>query len=199
MASFATVEQFEDFMQTSVNEPAAQLALDAATVQIQGETGQHFFRVEDDVITVRGSAGRIFLPQQPIVEVSAVATRWIGDAATIARTVDLDYVRWGNELNWVVGGYVRVNASPKWNTYGYGWPEFVTVTYTHGYDPIPADVVMACMQIAAESYSSPDGISYESIDDYAWRRTEAGTTPAAHALKAIVARYGQRASMVGLR
>jgi hypothetical protein len=198
--SFATVEQFTGYLQTdSVNETAAQLCLDAATALIQAETGQHFFLVEDDQITVRGGEGRIFLPQQPVVSISAVTSRWIGSAVDTANVVDLDYVRWGHELSWAAGGYVRINSSPRWGTYGYTWPEYVTVTYTHGYATIPADVVMCCLQLAAEQYSSPDGVNYESIDDYAWRRTEAGTTPAAYALKGVKARYGQRARMVGVR
>jgi hypothetical protein len=202
MPAFATVEQFAAFMQTnSVNEGAAELLLAAATTQIQLATGQHFFLVEDDTITIRGDAGRIYLPQMPVVSVASVTSRWLGDPTETPRLLDMDYVRWGNELNWSAGGYARINASPKWGSglYGYAWPEYVTVTYTHGYAEIPADVVVACMQLAAEVYSSPDGIGYESIDDYAWRRTESGTTPAAYALKMVTARYGQRARMVGVR
>lgn len=200
MPSFATVEQFAAFLQTdSVNEGAAELLLAAATSTIQAETGQHFFRVDDDTITIRGDAGRIYLPQQPVISIASVTSRWLGDPAETVRALDIDYVRWGNELNWAAGGYARINASPRWGMNGYAWPEYVTVTYTHGYDTIPADVQVACMQLAAEVYTAPDGINYESIDDYAWRRTEAGTTPAAYALKMVKARYGQGARMVGMR
>lgn len=200
MPSFATVQQLQDFLQAdTIHTAAATLALDGATARIQSETGQLFHYVADDVITVRGNAGRIYLPQHPVVSITELTTRWIGDSESTTRVVDLDYVRWGHELSWAVGGYVRLNASPRWGTYGYDWPEYVTVTYTHGYATIPADVVTCCLQLAAELYTSPEGAGYESIDDYAWRRTDAVTTPAAVALKGVVARYGQRARMVGVR
>lgn len=199
MAAFASLQQFADFMQATITNSAGLLAVEAATATIQQATGQQFFYVADEEITVRGNAGRIFLPQRPVHSVASVSTRWIGDAEVTTRVVDLEFTRWGHELTWTAGGYVRLNASPRWGTYGYEWPEYVTVVYTHGYQTMPADVVMGCLQLAAELYTSPDGAGYESIDDYAWRRTEAGTTPAAVALKALVARYGQRARMVTVR
>lgn len=199
MASFATLQEFADFMQASITNSAATLALDASTARIQSETGQQFWYVQDDTITVRGNGGRITLPQRPVWSVSSVTTRWIGDAETTTRVVDLDYTHWNGELDWVVGGYVRVNASPKWSTYGYDWPEYVDVVYTHGYTTIPADVKLVNMQLAAEVYTAPDGVGYESIDDYAWRRGDASKTPAMLGLEALVRKYSIRSQMVRVR
>lgn len=197
--AFANLQEFADFMQSDITNSAATLALDAATARIQSETGQLFDYVEDDVITLRGNTGRIVLPQLPVWNVASVTTRWIGDSETTTRVVDLDYVRWGSELSWAAGGYVRINASPRWGTYGYDWPEYVDIVYTHGFVPIPADVKLVNLQLAAETYTAPDGVGYESIDDYAWRRGDAAKTPAALGLEALVRKYSQRAQMVRVR
>lgn len=192
--AFATVQEFADYMQTEVRNSAAEPALEAATSTIQTVTGQTFYLVTDDVITLRGGASVITLPQQPVRAISSVTTRWLGEATVTGRSDGLDYVRWGSTLNWAVGGYYRSN--PKWSTYGIDWPEYVTVTYTHGYDPIPWDVKTCCMALAAEQYTSPDGIGYESIEDYAWRRDDAGKTPAAWQLSVLARKYGQTCGSV---
>lgn len=188
--AFATVQEFADYMQTDVRNSAAEPALEAATSTIQTVTGQHFYLVTDDTVTVRGSDGVITLPQGPVRSVSALTTRFMGDTTETARTAGLDYVQWGTQLTWAVGGYTRLNSNPKWGAYGVVWPEYVTVTYTHGFDPIPADVKACCMALAAEQYSSPDGIGYESIEDYAWRRDDAGKTPASYQLSILARKYG---------
>jgi hypothetical protein len=190
--AFATVQEFSNYMQQTVANSAATLALDIATSRIRSETDQYLSLVEDDEITLRGSSGKVYLPQNPVISVESVTTRWIGESESLTQVVDVDFVRWGNELSWSSGGYVRAGASPRWGYLGHYWPEYVTVVYTHGYAVIPDDVKGCCLMLAAEHYTSPDGTGYESIEDYAWRRDDAGESPAAVALKALVKRYGCR-------
>src|SRR5690625_3827363 len=52
-------------------------------------------------------------------------------------------------------------------------PSELTVTYTHGYETVPADIVrMVCMYVAAglnaatEGFATSRGLQYMSIDDY---------------------------------
>lgn len=197
--AFATVQEFANHMQATVTTSAATSALNTATSRIQSATGQDFVLVEDDEITLRGGAGWIRLPQRPVIEVSSVVTQFLGDSATTTQAVNVEYTRWGDELTWIAGGYSRLGASPRWPYMYWDWPEFVTVTYTHGYAVIPDDVKGTCLDLAAEIYSSPDGSGYESIEDYAVRRDNAERTPATLALKALVRRYGTRSASVQLR
>lgn len=61
-----------------------------------------------------------------------------------------------------------------WRPYGWGGAHVpVEVTYTHGYDPVPADIVrMVCMFVSAGLHAAEDGFgvnrgkSYERGDDY---------------------------------
>lgn len=193
--AFATVQEFANYMQADVQTSAAEPALEAATSMIQTETGQHFYLVADDVLTIPSEGSSLIrLPQRPVLSIASVTSRYLGETAETPRLADMDYIASGSTLRWAAGSYYRSN--PRWSSLGWDWPEFVTVTYTHGYATIPMDVQYACLAMAAEFYSSPDGVRYEAIEDYSWRRDDAGKSPAWLMLKNVVRRYGDATASV---
>lgn len=147
--AFATPDDLSAYLGRAVeNTVQAQLALDLATGIIQAETGQTLELVTDDVVRLRGSsASPLYLPERPVVSVASI---------------EGDDVR---DDEWVhLGEYV---------TRAYGWPPYVTVTYTHGYEVIPDDVRGITLAIAARlmAQNDPSGppVEQETIGTYSVR------------------------------
>lgn len=95
--------------------------IEMASAAVRTFTAQTLSLVEGDQVWVPSSGTSLLvLPERPVLDVTAVEVEW-GEALftwdAFGRLRRLDGLEWG-----------RTNA-PVW------------VTYSHGYDPIPADVV----------------------------------------------------------
>lgn len=192
MTAFATVQEFANFMQSTVTNSAATLALDAATSRIQDECEQLFTLVADDDITLPGGDADLVLPQWPVLSVESVFTTDWGDGVPVTQALGTSWSRRGAVLTWLGSGTRASGPKPAWPyVLRTVWPHDVRVVYTHGFATIPANIKMCCLKLAAESYTSPDGTHYESIDDYAWRRGDTASTPAAIELEKLRKRYRQ--------
>lgn len=167
--TFATVTDLGAFLQDSgLNTASGQLALELATGTIQGATGQTFFPVANDTVTLQGYRKEIRLPQQPVTAVTAISlTDWgFTDypAAYGSWRLTSGVLEWRGDIS----------AQYPESSSGQGrsmWPRLVTVTYSHGYADIPGDVKAVCLKLAAEQYSNPEGLDSERIDDYQYRRS----------------------------
>lgn len=163
MANFATVADIAAFLQVEIATEeqiaAANRALTEATAAIRNYTRQYLELVEDEEITLDGHGGmRLFLPQLPVVSVSAV----VEDDETLTANEDYKLGQYG--ILYRLGGY--------------RWPrevQIVAVTYSHGYDPLPDDIVAVATRAAARAYqsglrASDDegvlGVSSKSLGDY---------------------------------
>jgi hypothetical protein len=158
---FCTVQDIEDFLQIEVDEPSAQRAIDAATEAIRNYCRQQIDLEEDDAYTFDVAAGQVglFLPELPVVEVHLV----LEDGETLVEGDDEDYQLGNHGILYRVGAY---------------WAEgiqIVTVTYTHGYEDLPADIVDVCTRAASRAYQvglkSADsdgvpGIASKSLGDF---------------------------------
>lgn len=158
MANFAAVEDIAAFLQLDIStdeqKAAANRALVEATAAIRNYTRQHLELVEDETITLDGKGGvRLFLPQLPVVDVSQV----VEDGETLTPGSDEDYVLGGNGIIHRMGG-------SRWPT----TPQSITVTYSHGYETLPDDIVAVATRAAARAYQSglraaeDEGIDVES-------------------------------------
>ena len=58
------------------------------------------------------------------------------------------------------------------------------------YLAVPDDVRACCLALAAEHIAAPDGITFERVDDYSYRRPDPGKTAGSAMLAELVARYG---------
>jgi hypothetical protein len=99
---------------------------------------QQFSRVDDDVVVLRGGGPVLELPQRPVIAVTAIngltTDQWAWDG--------------GQRLGFVSGGW---------------WGSAVQVTYSHGYDDIPDDVVGIVLTAAARAWMNPAGLVSETV------------------------------------
>ena len=141
MANFATVADVENFLQVEV--PAEKVdsverALTEATAAIRNYCRQHLSRVVGDTVKLDAPNGpKLFLPELPVVEVTAVV---LGDETLMDED---DY--WLSQ-----GGILHRLDGRRWDLTG----NYVEVTYTHGYDPIPDDIVAVATRAASRVYQA---------------------------------------------
>ena len=137
---FCSVEDVKQFLQIEISESDAvascERAIAEATEAIRNDTHQQISRVSGESITIDCMGGsRIFLPELPVISVSAVVENDI--------ELDSDEYKLGQH-----GILYRVNRN--WSA----GVQNVTITYTHGYATIPDDIVGVCVRSAARVYQA---------------------------------------------
>ena len=128
----------------------AEALLAGASARVRTYTGQDFTFVEDDVVQVKVRNGIARLPQRPVTAVAAVVDL---SANSVAFTwLNDDRIQVGvTALNWFEVEPWR-NAVPE-----------LRVTYDHGYEEIPADVVdICCAMVARKMALGPESGAYQS-------------------------------------
>ncbi len=141
MANFATVEDIEAFLQIEISTveqvDSAQRALTEVTAAIRNYCHQFLEKVEDETINLDSTGGaRLFLPELPVIEVSVV----IEDGQALA--VDDDYK---------LGQYgILHRVGRKWAS----GVQVIAITYSHGYEPIPDEIIAVATRAAARGYQA---------------------------------------------
>ena len=140
---FASVAEFAIYLQrelTPAEIDAADLLLAIATANIRrAADNQTISLVLGDTHTVRTTAPAIVVPQRPVLTV---------DAVTLDGNPVTTYTWDGDDT--IVGA-------------GRG---LVSVTYSHGYEPIPDDVKGLCLDIAARGFLTPHGVNQTSLGSF---------------------------------
>lgn len=137
----------------------AEALIAGASARVRTYTGQTFTLVEDDTVQVKVRNGIARLPQRPVVDVTAVETlegstllyTWLNDDRVKVGTDGIDY-------SWVF---------ESWS----GSLSEVTITYSHGYETVPADVVDVVCQMVGRAMTRPadeTGLTQESIAGYSY-------------------------------
>lgn len=158
MTALATLPDLELMMERTIGDDEsrrAQRLLEIASERVRTFTGRRFEQTtETKRLRVRNS--RVRLPQGPVTAVSAVEDT-NGNALT---------------YTWLAGQVVDLCANPlnSWEIEpfrrGLRW---VDVTYTHGWETIPADIVGIVCEVAAAAFTQPieaTGIQSETLGDY---------------------------------
>ena len=194
MVAFATAEDLATYLHSDVDTAAAEQGLEMASAKIRRATGQNFDYVGADEILLRGARPILTLPQRPVLAVQLIRTMAIGEALMTSRVADVDYTRSASDLYWT-STTARLN-SPTHIPYLGWWPDYVEVTYSHGYAEIPDDVKECCIVRAAEYFTNPTFLAHERVDDYAYQtsRDHQGD----RLLEALVKAYKGRVSMAAL-
>ncbi len=91
-------------------------------------------------------SGAVTLPQRPIVSISTV---------TVDGTATADWWRDGSDLLLRSWSWARPPAAHQ--------PPQVVVTYTHGWDPVPADIAAIVMQAANRAMVNPGQVRSETV------------------------------------
>ncbi len=161
MADFCTIADIAALLQIEIayDDAAAARAISAATAAIQNYCHQQIERVEDDEITldVLSWQSGLFLPELPVVEVSAV----IEDGVEL--DAGEDYILGRHGIIYRIGQEWMIGV------------QAVAVTYSHGHAPLPADVVDVCTRAASRAYQAGlraaetggvPGVTAMSLGDY---------------------------------
>jgi len=137
------------YLNTAIDPGQADAVLAAASAVIRAWTGQQLVRVVDDTITIPYDGPVIFLPQLPIVSVSALSLRTIWPSSTYDLTTNYTLMSDGSiRLNPYAGQAYWVGRGGA----------TLTATYTHGYDAIPTDISLGvCIPLAARMLTNPAG------------------------------------------
>lgn len=141
MANFATIQDIEAFLQVEITTAeqiaSAQRALTEATAAIRNYCHQYLEEVEDEIITLDSFGGtRLFLPELPVIEVTSV----VEDDETLTDGDDYKLGQYG----------ILHRLDQKWA----GGIQIITITYSHGYDPIPDDIIAVAARAAARGYQA---------------------------------------------
>ena len=156
LASVADVEARTGETYAGAALTKVQALLRDASAAVRRATRQTISLVEDDEIVLAGDGSTLMvLPERPVVAVAGVAVA--GRAVT----------GWTNTSRGLVG--------LPWG------PGDFTVTYTHGYDEIPDDVVAVVCALVIRALTLTPGVRSTSntIGDYSESVTFAGDVPGA--------------------
>ncbi|MFG3488553.1 hypothetical protein [Streptomyces sp. NPDC047972] len=150
---------------------AMDMALRRASARVRKYTRQDFTLVAGDTVELAGGERVLRLPQYPLVvsDSHPLTVVEVADFSGMELTAieDRDYSRLGNELT---RGYpwqapTRLMGWP-WNRAQGVWASKVRVTYSHGYEEVPDDIVDVVLDLATMNLSNPGNLREVAIDDY---------------------------------
>lgn len=164
----AAVEELQDYLQ--LPEPLAtgpaRLALRLASAAVRRHSKQTISFVTGDSITVMGGEQVLKLPQRPVVVDAhnplTVVEVVDGSGLEIPALEGRDFLRYGAELHRGAGWPTsRLQGWPRRGPTGI-WADRVRVTYSHGYQEIPDEIVGIVLDLASASLSNPRRIRSEA-------------------------------------
>lgn len=162
MARLATVADLESRLGRGLDEDEttrAEALLDSASARVRTYTGQQFDETTGGS-RLRVRSGRVRLPQRPVTAVASVADTDANDVAFTWHAGDTVYLD-------ALGTLHRFDLQP----YGGSGPQWVDVTYTHGYASTPDDVVEVVCQMVLRAFGSDpaaSGLTQESVEGYSY-------------------------------
>jgi hypothetical protein len=139
---------------TPAQEAQAQALLDDASSVVRAYIRQDITRATTtDTFTMRRAdpllhrcGGIVTLPQRPVVDI---------DSVSVNGTVTSDWWQEGNDIlvrAWAWDQPPAAHRAPQ-----------VTVTYTHGWDPVPGDIQAIVIQAANRVMVNPSGLRSETV------------------------------------
>lgn len=154
MTAWASTEDVQALCVTTLTDDQtarAEKLLDRAANRIRAYTGQTFDKATTtDVLRSLGSV--VKLPQLPVISIDGVRIiDYLGTSYPVPvfgfDQIDrIDLATYGVVLN-----------LPEAISLDGLWSGTVDVTYTHGYDPVPAEIVDLNAELVARVYNSPAG------------------------------------------
>lgn len=135
-APFISQADLGNILQRTPEPTSWAIAIDAACEMVRQHAGQHLNYEQDDTVVLEGCPEEyLWLPERPVIDVSAVSVDYRGITQSIA-VGSLQWTRRGKLYNRLAPGVV-LNASTPWDEVGtWGDPTaLISVTYSHGYAP----------------------------------------------------------------
>lgn len=170
---------------TDEEEARAGALLDGASARVRAYTRRKLSFIEDDQVVLRGLGREIRLPNHPVHAVTSVSPLGCGGTPS--------------SVGWCWDGSTRVTADVYASAY--------QVTYTHGHDPVPDDIVDVVCAVALRSLLSPSpipGMVSERIGAYNYQLQQGAGAPGASVRlsgddMAALDIYRRRAGTIGVR
>lgn len=177
LATLEDVQARVPFTTSSAQEQITETLLVDASAKVRTYTGQTFTLVENDEQVLRPVGTLIRLPQRPVIEVASVValgggqlpdiplSGWMWDGADLINVAGID-------------SNVFVSMPEWWNEHA--GTNTYRVTYTHGYDEVPADVVAVVCGMVTRTLTSPsiaEGLVSERIGQYNFQMQQGVGSP----------------------
>ena len=157
-APLATPAQLGALLQQTISstDPSALQLLAQASGVIRRYLDLTVTQVLGDVELGTPEDGVVFLRESPVTNVSLVEVQdpWTGVWSTVPSTAYKASLRLGTVSQGLV------------NTAGVRWPtdeESWRITYDHGFETVPDDLMGVCVGVASRFYSVPAGVDAERI------------------------------------
>jgi len=154
---------------TAQEQARAAALLEDASALVRSYTGRSFEHVADDVKVLRVSSGRIVLPDTPVTDVSRVVA--VSGRDDVPDIVLADWEWDGIDSIRLGDGSCIINVPELWWDDD-GYPGTYRVTYSHGYQQVPADVVAVVCGMVLRTLTAPTmagGVTSETIGSYSYR------------------------------
>lgn len=213
MADLATTDDLEARLGrslTATEDTRATAYLTDASALIRGYTRQTFSAVADDEVELRPVGMRIRLPERPVTDVSAVVAIGWGGIADF--TMPLGSWGWdGIDIVEIAqfSGNTFINLPDLAVALEGGYPDTYRITYDHGDDTIPDDVIAVACGMVLRTLLSPslvEGMTSEHIGQYSYQLGQFAGGAAAGATirlteadKDALSRYRRMATTVQVR
>lgn len=187
---------------TPAEQERVEALLGDASALVRSYTGQTFAHVEDDVVVLRAVGGVIVLPQRPVTAVTRVEV--IGGSEALPDFTTSDWLFDGIDSIRIGDGGTIINLPEAWWDDD-GYPGTYRVTYSHGYQQVPGDVVAVVCGMVNRTLTAPTmagGVTSETIGSYSYRIESPGMGLAVALSdedRKILARYRSTATTVKVR
>ena len=172
--SFATLDDLQVFLNKNLSDgeiAQAQMFLDAATAAIKAEAAQSFERATTTALLAGTWGTELELPERPVIAVTSVALNGV--------TITPGNYEWNSRSLLRRGPLVLEDLDSIWSHYPgarfggvghWGGPSStIEVVYEHGFETIPQDLWLLCLQIASRTMLNPGGVQSETIAGYSVR------------------------------
>lgn len=169
LPNLATIPDLEAYAQRgALDADAAELALRLASAAIRRYTRQAITFMENETVLLMGGERVLKLPQRPLVVDGAHPLAVVeipdGSGIELPAVEERDFIRQGAELHRGNPLYVttRTMGWPFNRPLGI-WADRVRVTYSHGFEELPDDIVGVCVDLAAATLANPSRLRSEQV------------------------------------
>lgn len=184
MTAFADPSDLIAYLGGSITLDRAAVLLDHASNIIRGVARQQIDYVEDDLIILDPMRDVVLLPELPVIDVSHVDV-------LLTVGIDTGWTEYTDRFVWSRTGTIRAVLSPRWPR----TPGSVRVTYSHGYETIPADLASVAVSLAARLATNPVHLQSQQVGGV---QTRYAPTSGASVLDDVEQAIVDRYSVVGV-
>ena len=148
MDPLASVEELQTFTPgTTIDPDHAALVLDIASDTIRTYTRQTLSRTDDESLVLAiGWPYELWLPERPVIDITSITV----DGALIAPSA----------YTWTESGRIAFPSGVSGTQ--------ASIVYSHGWDPMRADIKGVCLEMARSAVVTPDGgaVKSETVGAY---------------------------------